>query len=915
MAPDRHSVVAPLQISAPEPVVSASVDDALTPAARGDDALSEPVCTAPEYPEVNIAVCDAGSPDTGAQWTPDMSFLEAALAPEVLGHDPERAHAPFVLGECDGSALLLEDPQEGDDDLAEFDSEWRPGAMDAAQKPPQTEPSGPALQPAAQPGFHAAAPGASNLDAPVRPLPRITIHASCDRESTACLIESAAADPLLARAEILIEMGGIEAARERFETHASPSLLLLDSTLRGASLVAALDELAAVLSPETKVVVIGEANDIGLFRALIDRGVTEYLTAPIQMENLVRLLCGLYGDPAAPFAGRTIAVIGARGGVGASTIAHNLAWLVSERQVTAATLLDLDLPFGTAAIDFGHDPECSIADALRELSGDPERAALRPAERLHVLTAPASLERAFELDASAYEALLQRVRATSPYVVLDLPHAWNSWIKSTLLAADDIIVVASPDLASLRNAKNIVDLVSAGRPAAAPPLVALSMVGTPRRPEISVADFTETLGRAPAALFPFDPFLCGVSSNHGRMISDLAPESRFAFELEKLAAAVTGRAPPSDRKFRANSATIPLDALEASLRLVAKAGRQSAEALAPVITGVAERLGQLRRRFPQVPFPEIQRPSPPTVGAEEPSVVQLQPPREREPYLAAARRAAQMQALPAALQEPVQQAPALRGSAKLALGAAAGLLAPVLLGAAWNLSRDGEADALTANPPAGSQDAQQQAYLNAGAQPGDGSAQYELALELGDEGRRAEAVDVLRRAAEAGHPMAQYTLAKLYERGDGVPANLRTARQWTERAAAAGNFRAMHDLGVYFATGEGAPLDEAAAFRWFRQAAEFGVADSQYNLGILYEQGRGVTADAGEALFWFMVAARQGDRDAAVRAFALEDGLPPNLIELARARARAFTPRAGSTAANTDGAPALGIGGAGRDAR
>jgi len=188
--------------------------------------------------------------------------------------------------------------------------------------------------------------------------------------------------------------------------------------------------------------------------------------------------------------------------------------------------------------------------------------------------------------------------------------------------------------------------------------------------------------------------------------------------------------------------------------------------------------------------------------------------------------------------------------------------------------------------------------LEQAAQSGDLTAQYELALQRIAAGRSSDGVTMLRRAADRGFAMAQYRLAKLYERGEGVPADLAVARQWTERAAAAGNRRAMHDLGVYFARGEGAPLDEAAAFRWFRQAAELGVADSQYNLGVLYQQGRGVNASPTEAMFWFLVAARQGDQDAGARAAALEAQLQTNQVEQARARAQAFRPRAASAIAN-----------------
>lgn len=182
-------------------------------------------------------------------------------------------------------------------------------------------------------------------------------------------------------------------------------------------------------------------------------------------------------------------------------------------------------------------------------------------------------------------------------------------------------------------------------------------------------------------------------------------------------------------------------------------------------------------------------------------------------------------------------------------------------------------------------------------------AQYELALQRLSANQTDEGVTLLRQAANRGLAMAQYRLAKLYERGEGVPADLVQARQWTERAAAAGNRRAMHDLGVYFARGEGAPLDEAAAFRWFRQAAELGVADSQYNLGVLYQQGRGVGASASEALFWFLVAARQGDEDAGARAQTLQTQLQPIQVEQARARAEAFRPRAASALANGEFGP------------
>lgn len=329
-------------------------------------------------------------------------------------------------------------------------------------------------------------------------------------------------------------------------------------------------------------------------------------------------------------------------------------------------------------------------------------------------------------------------------------------------------------------------------------------------------------------------------------------------------------------------------------------------------------------------------------------------------YLANARKAAQAQSLPKTRPDATAETPklSLRGSSRVMLWGAASLVAVALVGGAYYLknradntpAQDAEPAptpvtevAPTLPPPDPFAEAPAEGVVPEGttttegaapaaetsgvpvaqnnqapatqqvvagplparnvsleqaAQAGDLTAQFELALQRIAAGRTAEGVTMLRRAADRGFPMAQYRLAKLYERGEGVPADLTIARQWTERAAAAGNRRAMHDLGVYFARGEGAPLDEAAAFRWFRQAAELGVADSQYNLGVLYQQGRGVNASASEALFWFLVAARQGDQDAGARATAVEAQLAQNQVDQARARAQAFRPRAASATAN-----------------
>ena len=385
-----------------------------------------------------------------------------------------------------------------------------------------------------------------------QPVPRITIHACCDRPEMADAISSIAADRRMMRAEISVEPGGIDAAITRFASQASPNLLILDSQQQGQQMLHSLDRLAQVIEQGTKVVIIGAVNDIALFRELMARGVSEYIVPPLQAMDLIRTICGLYVNPDKPFAGRVIAVIGARGGVGSSTIAHNLAWSIAERQDAGATLLDLDLSFGTAALDFNQDPAQSMADVL--LASDRvddvflERVTTKHTQRLQMITAPATLEREFELDQMAFESVIDRVRRTAPFVLLDLPHVWTSWVKQTLLAADDVIIVAGPDLASLRNTKNILDLLKATRPYDSAPAVILSMVGVPKRPEIPLKDFTEALGSAPVASIPFDPALFGMAANNGQMIGEVAAQSKIALTIDELAASLTGRKPVETKK-------------------------------------------------------------------------------------------------------------------------------------------------------------------------------------------------------------------------------------------------------------------------------------------------------------------------------------------------------------------------------
>jgi pilus assembly protein CpaE len=383
-------------------------------------------------------------------------------------------------------------------------------------------------------------------------VPRISIHVFCARPDTAELVEQAAADRRMARAATTVMPGGVQAAVEQYQNQPTPSLVIVESLDSAPELLAQLDRLAEVCDPGTKVMTIGSANDIALYRELMRRGVSEYLVPPLSPLQIIRSITSLYADPAAPFVGRQIAVVGARGGVGASTIAHNLAWCLAERMQAGTVLADFDLPFGTAGLDFNQDPLQGIADAL----GQPERLdpvlmdrmMARVTDRLSLFAAPATLDNDFDIHPDAFEEVAQKIRAAAPFVVLDLPHAWSAWQRKMLIASDDMVIVASPDLASLRNAKNMIDLVRQARPNDAPPRLVLNQVGVPGRPEIPVKDFGEALGIAPSLVLPFEPKAFGLAANHGQMLGEVAPRSKAAEGIEQLARLVARRDPPPPQK-------------------------------------------------------------------------------------------------------------------------------------------------------------------------------------------------------------------------------------------------------------------------------------------------------------------------------------------------------------------------------
>jgi len=378
----------------------------------------------------------------------------------------------------------------------------------------------------------------------IAPAPRVSVQAFCETVDTAAAVQAAAEDRRLGKAHIKIQMGGMPAAIEAYRSAPTPNVIVLETEPRG-DILAGLDQLATVCDAGTRVVVIGKVNDVTLYRELVRRGVSDYVIAPVATIDVVRSICGLFSAPEAKAVGRIIAVVGAKGGVGASTIAHNVAWAIARDLALDSVVADLDLAFGTAGLDYNQDPPQGIADAVfspdRVDTAFIDRLLSKCTDHLSLLAAPATLERVYDFGSEAFDSIFDTLRSTMPCIVLDVPHQWSGWTKRALIGADDILIVAAPDLANLRNTKNMYDLIKASRPNDRAPLYCLNQVGIPKRPEISASEFAKAIETPPIVTIPFDPQMFGSAANNGQMIAEIAANHRTTELFLQIAQRLTGR--------------------------------------------------------------------------------------------------------------------------------------------------------------------------------------------------------------------------------------------------------------------------------------------------------------------------------------------------------------------------------------
>ena len=383
-------------------------------------------------------------------------------------------------------------------------------------------------------------------------LPRIRIDAFVESEPLIAAVERVAEDRRAVRSDFSICHGGFVEAIDRYREHAPADLVVIEDSGSADQLEWRVEALAELCPPSTRLVIIGERNDIVLYRRLIKMGVSDYLVQPVKPLALLDSITWIFTEEENPKdIGLVIAFVGARGGVGSSTVAQNTAAVISRDFDATTLLIDADIGFGTAALQFDVSSPHGLADALKERD-DLDREVLEKLthwrnKRFGILTAPDRPDRMAAPEPGAMRHLVDQARRLAKYVILDLPHGWGPWTAEMIAAADRVVVVATPDLPSLRNTRTLLGLIQGMRPNDEPADVVLNRIPARGKPLVSREDFTRTLDRKIAGTLPCDDAAASAEMA-GRVLAENAPASEMVIGIELLAARMVGKELRTTRK-------------------------------------------------------------------------------------------------------------------------------------------------------------------------------------------------------------------------------------------------------------------------------------------------------------------------------------------------------------------------------
>lgn len=349
----------------------------------------------------------------------------------------------------------------------------------------------------------------------------------CD-EDTLELIRAAAAE--MGWPVEKCNKGGLRNAVQSLSVSASPNILFVDMSESGDP-INDINALAEVCEPGTVVIAAGQVNDVRLYRDLLSSGIQDYLLKPLSLEQVRESLTMAHAMLTTPKHADMIddkphhmmAVVGVRGGVGASLVSTSLAWAMSEQAGRQTALLDLDIHFGTGALTLDLEPGRGLIDAIDNPSRIDglfiERAMVRASDKLSLLSAEAPIHQPVMTDGSAFFQLEEELRNAFEMTIVDIPRQVLIPFPHLVSEAGTILLVSDVTLAAARDTIRLLSWFKQNVPGARVVLVAnkfQNAIG-----ELSRKEFESSIERPIDLVIPFDPKMVSQAAKLGKSYAEV----------------------------------------------------------------------------------------------------------------------------------------------------------------------------------------------------------------------------------------------------------------------------------------------------------------------------------------------------------------------------------------------------------
>ncbi|MGB8273908.1 MAG: AAA family ATPase [Alphaproteobacteria bacterium] len=349
--------------------------------------------------------------------------------------------------------------------------------------------------------------------------------------------------------EHTVQEGGASAALQFLITASAPRRLVVDLS-DSPDPVTAVQMLRDTCTPETVIVALGSVNDVTLYRDICRAGADDYLLKPVTKETLAETVeKAVYSHETGVDAaghdkklGRLVVFVGARGGVGASTVAVNCAWLMAHEQNIRVALVDLDLQFGTAALGLDLEP----SHGLREILANPNRidalfltsAMTNESKNLAILASEEPVEKPADMHTESVSLLFDVLRKDFGWVVVDLPRSSVTHCQELLSKATDIVILCDLSLPCARDVSRLLAFAKEINPVARIDVVANRAHGT--KGQISKADFERGIEAKVTYVIPDDPKSVTTATNAGKALAVVAKRSPAVSVIRRLAVGIAG---------------------------------------------------------------------------------------------------------------------------------------------------------------------------------------------------------------------------------------------------------------------------------------------------------------------------------------------------------------------------------------